>query len=131
MRLREHVLAVEFPEDRLRGFRRNAKALRPGEELLPVLLDELVVVLAPEGAAQAVGLAGGKAGHIYGQLVDLVLEQHYAQRAFQRPLLLGAIVGNWFPLAAPRQVLLNAVVDAHAGADGAHLVRHVQQVARL
>ena len=82
-----------------------------------ILLDELLVVLAPEGAAQAVGLAGRKAGHVYGQLVDLVLEKNDAQGALQSALLQGAIVSHRLSSSAPGQVFLHAAVNAHPRPD--------------
>ena len=90
--LREHVLPVELDKDTLRRRLVNALSRRPGHELPAVLFDELRVVLPPEGAAQAVGLAGSEPGHVDGQLVYLVLEQDDPQCALQRPGLLRAIV---------------------------------------
>jgi hypothetical protein len=64
-------------------------------------------------------------------LIDLVLEQDDAQCPFQRALFQGVVVSHRFSFHAPGEVLLYAVVDAHTRPHRAHLVRHVQQVARL
>ena len=82
MGLREHVLPVELAEDLLDGFRVRMARQRPGHELFMVLGEHFFIVPPAEGAAEAVGLAGGKAGDIYGKLVDLVLEKDNAERPF-------------------------------------------------
>ena len=78
---------AEFPEDLFRRLFIGSLLFGPGDELLPVMLDEFFVVLPPEGAAQPIRLARGKTGHVDGELVHLVLEKDNAEGPFQRPLL--------------------------------------------
>ena len=127
--LGEHVLAGEFLEYLLDDGLGDAAVRRAAEELFPVGLEQVFVVLSAEGASEVVGLPGAEAGDVDGELVDLVLEQDDAQGASQGPLLQGVVEVPGDPVGVAADELGDAVVGPDAGAHRGDLVGHLDQVA--
>ena len=126
--LGEHVAPIDLGEDPLRHILRNAVALSPFQEPLPVPGDKVVAVRPGEGPPHLIGLRSREPRHVHDELHHLLLPHDDAVAPLQSPFLQRMVVfpGNAVPVPL-HEPGHGAALDADAGPDEGHLVGQVQE----
>ncbi len=101
------------------------------DQLVPEMADPAGVLEGGHGAAQLVGLAGGKAGAFNGHPHGLFLEQRHAQSLAQHLLQLGLGKDHGLLALAPAQIGVDHVALDRARAHDRHLDHQVVEGAGL
>ena len=96
-----------------------------------VLLHTALALPRGHGAAQAIGLAGGKASGQHGDLHDLLLKHWHPQRAPQRLLQLRTGVAHRLFALAPVQIRMHHAALNRPGSHNGHLNDQIVKTARL
>ena len=103
----------------------------PVEQPVSEPVHALAGPLGPHGLAQLVGLGRGEAGHVDGDLHQLLLEEGDAERPLQRRLEQRMQVGDVLLAVAPPDVGMDGVALDGPGADEGHLDGQVVEAAGL